>query len=411
MAVRRLLIIGAGIEQVRAYQLAREMGLEVAGTDRNPDAPAFAYADHRIVADTHDTRASVDAARRFAAARPLHGVMTIAHDVPVTVAAVAAALGLPHLPLESARLAEDKLAMKERFARDGVPVPAFRQVASADEVRACIAEWGLPVVTKPVDSCGARGVMRITAAIDPNAAFARSLACSRSGRVIAERFVPGLQLSTEGMVWRGECFTASWSERNYDRLDQLAPFVIEDGGVLPATLTDPEVRSVCEVMQRAAASLGITDGPVKGDLVLTPDGPVVIELAARLSGGYLCTDQIPWARGVDLVRQTIRVALGEELDPRELVPEHRGFIGVRFFFPEPGVVESVAGFEELGAEPWILKRTLYVEPGDTIEPTTAHPTRAGFVFTTGTTPEEAEARAVECVRRVAIRTRPARPAH
>ncbi len=404
---RRLLVIGAGIEQVRAYQLAREMGLETVGSDRNPHAPALAHADHVLVADTHDVDASVRAALQFACTRPIHGVMTVAHDVPLTVAAVAEALGLPHIPLESARIAEDKLAMKERFAADGVAVPAFRRVASGADVRACIAEWGFPVVTKPVDSCGARGVLRITERVDADAAFATSLAASKRGVVIAEQYLDGLQLSTESMVWRGECHTVSWSERNYRRLEELAPYVIEDGGATPATLDAPQIEAVCDLVARAARSLGVTDGPVKGDLVLTPDGPVVIELAARLSGGYLCTDQIPYTRGVDLVRQTIRLALGEELDVRELVPVQRGYLGIRFFFPEPGVVEAIDGFDELARESWVRKRVLYVAPGDVVEPPTCHPRRAGFVFTTGNTQAEAEARAVEAVSRVRIRTRSA----
>ena len=149
MKKRRLVIIGGGVEQIRAYQLAREMGLEVVGTDRNPDAPALAYADHRLTIDTHDPEANVRELVAFAKTQPLHGVMTIAHDVPYTVAVAAEALGLPHIPVEAARLAQDKLAMKERFRERGVPVPAFRRVQSAEDVEACIAEWSYPVVTKP----------------------------------------------------------------------------------------------------------------------------------------------------------------------------------------------------------------------------------------------------------------------
>lgn len=403
---KRLLIVGAGIEQVHAYRLARELGLTVVGSDRNPKAPALAYAHHALVADTHDAEASVRAALDFARRLPLHGVMTIAHDVPYTVARIADALGLPGLPLETARLAQDKLAMKERFARDGVAVPPFRAVASAADVRRCIADWGLPLVTKPVDNCGARGVIRIAEGVDPERAFATSRALSRSGTVIAERWIDGLQLSTESFVVEGRCHTVSWSERNYARLEELAPFVIEDGGLTPVPLPPAQAAAVDDLVARAAASLGVEHGPVKGDLVLGPDGPVVIELAARLSGGYLCTDQIPWARGVDLVRQTMRAALGEPVDEAELVPQDRGFVGIRFFFPAPGVVRSIEGFEELGTEPWVLKRVLYVAPGDEIGPATSHPARAGLVLTTGATPAEALARAAECVRRVRIATSP-----
>jgi biotin carboxylase len=227
--------------------------------------------------------------------------------------------------------------------------------------------------------------------------------------VIAEEYLSGMQLSTEGLALDGRTTTVAWAERYYDRLEEFAPYVIETGGLLSARLDEGEVRAVCEVMDRAARSLGIADGPVKGDLVMTERGPVVIELAARLSGGWFCTHQIPRARGVDLVRQTIRLALGERPDPAELVAEQRCFLSGRYFFPRPGVVESIEGYDELAAEPWVFRRVLHVEPGDEIAPTTSHPSRAGCVFTTGDTAEEAEARALACVERIRIVTRPLAP--
>ena len=220
---RRLLIIGAGVEQVRAYELARELGLEVIGTDRNPAAPALRHADYQLIADTHDPDASVAAALAFHAERPIHGVMTIAHDVPLTVARVAQALGLPHIPIEAAELAIDKLAMKDRFARDGVAVPRYRKVASVAELRACAEEWDLPIVTKPIDSCGARGVIRITDADQLEAALEISLSHSKRGVVIAEEYLFGLQLSTEGMVWRGKTTTASWSPPSWAGTGSASP--------------------------------------------------------------------------------------------------------------------------------------------------------------------------------------------
>ncbi len=399
-----LLIIGGGIEQVRAYELAHEMGLHVVGTDRNPDAPALQLADEVLIVDTHDPDANVRAASVQNQKRSLQGVMTIAHDVPETVAEVASALGLFHIPLEAARLAQDKLAMKERFERDGVSIPLFRRVESAEQVLECLEHWGGPIVVKPIDNCGARGVLRLEDSERVQWAFERARSLSKRGVVLAEKYLAGMQLSTESMLVGGRAYTASWSERNYDRLDEFAPYIIEDGGVLPATLSPAQVLAVEDLIQSAAHSLGIQDGPVKGDLVWTDDGPAVIEIAARLSGGYLCTDQIPHARGVDLVRQTILQALGQPLNIDELIPSARCFIGVRHFFPRPGRVTQITGYDELRAMPFVIKSALYVSAGDTIAETTDHTTRAGFVFAEGSTSEEAEARAVSAAKSVRIET-------
>ncbi|MGR3218591.1 MAG: hypothetical protein ACUZ8H_02070, partial [Candidatus Anammoxibacter sp.] len=90
---KRLLIIGAGVEQVKAYQVANKLGVDVIGSDMNPNAPAFEYANGRIIASTRDVEGTIKAVRQYHVSKPIHGVMTIANDVPLTVACVAEELG------------------------------------------------------------------------------------------------------------------------------------------------------------------------------------------------------------------------------------------------------------------------------------------------------------------------------
>lgn len=401
-----LFIVGAGIEQVRAYELAREMGLEIVGTDIDPSAPALALADHRIIASTRDVSATVKAAIEFNAARRIDGVMTLANDVPLTVASVATELGLPSISVESARIASDKLAMKERFCGDGVEVPPFKEISSFRELAALVGEWSYPVVIKPNDGRGSRGVLRITEGVDHEWAFNHALENSDSKRVLAEKFIDGVQLSTESMVYRSACYTASVSERNYEHIDRYAPYIIENGGLLPADLNESDVRAVEEVVARAAASMGIDNGPVKGDIVLSDAGPVVIELAARLSGGYLCTDQIPLATGVDLVRETIKLSLGMELQVSDLIPKEICKMGIRYFFEEPGRIVRITGFDELSDYDWVSKKMLFMGVGDIVKAPTNHTKRVGFVHVTAPSFAEAEERAIFARSMVKIETVP-----
>lgn len=406
MNKKTLLIIGGGIEQVRAYELAREMGLVVVGTDLDPSAPALELADHKIIASTRDEQETLREVVKFNANHRIDGVMTLANDVPLTVATVAVELGLKGIPVRSARLASDKLLMKEVFVGDGVPVPDFCEILNVKDIDECVARWGYPIVVKPNDGRGSRGVLRLTAGVDHSWAFTHAKENSDSGRVIAEKFIDGPQYSTESMVYKGVCYTASVSERNYELLDAYAPNIIENGGVLPADIDVLTKDAIEDVVARAASAMGITDGTVKGDIVLSPAGPLVIELAARLSGGYLCTDQIPLARGVDLVRQTIKLCLGEELELEDLKPRDICKMGIRYFFPKPGRIVSVSGFDELSRFDWISKKMMFLGVGDVVEPPSNHTKRAGFVHTTGATFEEAASRAVEAVAMVKIETVP-----
>lgn len=400
---KTLLIIGAGVEQVKAYQLARMRGLFVVGTDMNADAPAFEFADDRIMASTRDPFATLTAVTEYIKKRPVHGVMTIANDVPLTVATVAKALGLPGISLEAAKLASDKLAMKKCFSSAGVGVPEFHAVNSLDDLRLAVDKTGLPLVLKPIDGRGARGVLKITGGVDLEWAWRESMSFSDLKRGMVERFVPGPQISTESIMLKGRCITPAYSDRNYEFMERYSPYIIEDGGTMPALLTGAQRASINCLVEKGALAMGIKDGIVKGDIVMGPDGPVIIELAARLSGGYYASDQIPASTGVDLITQAVKLAVGEDVDGDDCVPRCTRGAAIRFFFPPEGTITEITGADRLSRLPGVFKYALYRKPGDRQKPIKAHPDRAGFVIADGESRDEALMRAEEAIRLVEFR--------
>lgn len=397
-----LLIIGGGAEQVPAYEKAKRRGLFVVGSDMNPDAPALALADHVLLASTRDADASVAAAEAFHATHPIDGVMTIANDVPYTVARIAEKLGLPGIPPQAALNVIDKLVMKTRFAEAGVACPWFRDVRSLDELERFLgAEPDQAFVLKPVNGRGARGVLLIDAATDLAWAFAESTRWGDCGRLILEKFVPGMQLSTESFVLDGTCHTPAIAERNYARLDEFKPYIIEDGGTIPPALSAGTLAEIDDLILRGAAALGIHAGIVKGDLVIGADGkPLIIELAARLSGGWFATHQIPAASGVDLVEAVITHALGETVDPRTLEPTRHRATAIRYWYPPAGRIVAIRGEEDLKKIPGLISYGFFRKPGDMQPVVRTHPDRFGFAIVEADTRAEAEARiaaALSCI--------------
>ena len=404
---KALLVVGAGIETVPGLERAREMGLHLVVSDANPRAPGFSLADDRLLASTYDVAATVAEARRYhEKIRRIEGVICIASDIPLTVASVAAALGLPGISLEAAHLASDKLAMKQKFVADGVPVPWFAPVRSATELREIAAEKGFPLVLKPVDSRGARGVLRLTNSENLDWAFQFSRSESPSGRVMVEEFVSGPQISTESMVLDGVAYTPGFADRNYELLERFAPHIIENGGDLPTELAHAEQAAVCDLIQNAAASLGVRNGIVKGDVVMHNGKPFVIELAARLSGGYLCTHEIPLSTGVDLVGGAIRLSLGEKVGPAELRPKFQRHISQRYIFPKPGRVVRVSDERNIRQRDGVVFCQIRVEPGDVVGPVHSHPARAGLVMAMGNSRGEARQRAEAAINAIEIETTP-----
>ena len=404
---RTLLVVSGGTEAVTGILRARELDLHVVVSDGSERCPGFAVADDTILASTYDVAETVAAARRYhERTRPIDGVIAIASDVPLTVASVAADLGLPGIPVESARLATDKFAAKQAFAAAGVAVPWFHAVESREDLLALLREEGLPAVLKPVDSRGARGVLLLTEGVDIDWAYAVSLEQSPSGRLLLERYLEGPQISTESLVIEGHAHTIGVADRNYRQLRRFAPFMIEDGGELPSALGAEDLEAVCALVQQATESLGITDGVVKGDVVISEGRPFMIEIAPRLSGGYLCTHEIPLSTGVDFVGSAIRIALGERIAPQEILARESRGVAQRWMFPPPGRVSRVAGHAEVAGRAEVALCEVRVAVGDEVGRVDSHPARAGVVIATGATREQAIENAERAVADIVIETTP-----
>jgi biotin carboxylase len=403
---KTLLIVSGGIEAADAARRAKEMGLYVVVSDRDPEAPGFAFADSCLIADVYGADETAAAAERYSRKiRKIDGVICVAADAPQTVAAVTKRLGLPGLSPESARVACDKLAMKERFLAAGVPIPWFSPVSTPQALQRIAIERGRDLVIKPVDSRGSRGVQRVAHVADLDKAFALARQHSPTQRVMVEQYLDGPQVSTESLVVNGRCFTPGFSDRNYEYLDRYAPFFIENGGDLPSHLPEETQAKVREVVAAAAQALGIVNGTVKGDIVVHNGQPHVIELAARLSGGFFCTREIPLNTGVDFIGAAIKLALGEPVSAEELEPKAFTSVVQRYAFPDPGRIVSVAGEDAARAVPGIAEIVVTAKPGDIIPPAGDKRPSAAMVLATGASREAALAAANDALSHLKIVTK------
>jgi len=403
--MKTILIVSGGVEAADAARRAREMGLNVVVSDRDPKAPGFAIANAALLADVYDPDETAQAAEKFHRQTcPIDVVICVAADAPATTAMVAARLGLPGITLETARLASDKLAMKQCFTAKGVPVPWYAPVPDFAALKRLLAERGNDLVIKPVDSRGSRGVQRLAQVADLEDAFNRARQWSPTDRVMVEAYLRGPQVSTESLVVDGVCHTPGFSDRNYELLEQHAPFFIENGGDLPSHLPAATQQKVRDVVAKAAAALGVVNGTVKGDMVVHDGEAYVIELAARLSGGFFCTKEIPLNSGVDFVGLAIRIALGEKPAAAEMAPSRNTPIVQRYFFPSPGKVVHAAGGEQARAMSGILEAIVTARVGDLIPPAGDKRPTGAMVIATGANPETAKANASAALARIDIRT-------
>ena len=178
--------------------------------------------------------------------------------------------------------------------------------------------------------------------------------------------------------------------------------MIEDGGTIPANLSSVIRDKINSLILNGAAALGVRYGLVKGDIVLDCEGnPKIIELAARLSGGWFASHQIPSATGVNLVDAVITYALGGSVTKDKLLPKIDKGNAMRFWFPRPGKIKKIYGESDLKKIPGLVKYGFYKKLGDIQPKIKMHSDRFGYVICEGKNRVEAERRvekAISCVR-------------
>lgn len=206
----KLLIIGAGREQLPAFQIARRLGLTILATDRDPAAPGRTLADQFVQVSTDDLTANLAVARQH----QIQGVMTLCLEssVPV-VAAIATRLGLPGIGEQTAFLATNKNAMRAALAQAGVAQPPFRPVVKLADAQAFLADQGLPLVVKPSDGSGQKATALLYEADQLAAWVAKAQAHARDGQAIVEGFIPGREINVTVVVHRGRIQVTSLSDR------------------------------------------------------------------------------------------------------------------------------------------------------------------------------------------------------
>ncbi|HEY9592883.1 MAG TPA: ATP-grasp domain-containing protein [Spirochaetia bacterium] len=399
--MRTILILGAGIMQVPAIRIARRKGWRVVVADGNPSAMARDMADVFATVDLKDRDGLVRLAEECRGNGGLDGIFTAGTDFSSSVAWVAERLGLPGIGFETAMRATDKVLMREALAKAGVPSPAFALWTGDRDPRSLLGgPLDFPLVVKPVDNMGARGVRRVD---DPEGlveACARAIELSRTRRVIVERFMVGPELSLDAVVAGGAVTVCGVADRHIF----FPPSFVEMGHTMPTSLDAATTRRIEEVFIAGIHALGIDNGAAKGDIKLTREGPMVGEIAARLSGGYMSGWTFPLSSGVEVTEAALNVAVG--LAPGDLTPTLRRTSAERALISIPGVVDAVIGVEEARRLPGVVEVFMRVKPGDEVVFPSNNVEKCGNVIAVADTRAEAVALAEGALAGMLVRLRP-----
>ena len=356
--MKKILLLGGSAQQIIAIETAKRLGYYTVLCDYLTDNPGQYHADRFYPVSTTDQEAVLEVARK----EKVDGVLAYASDPAAPTAAyVAEKMGLPANPYDSVYTLCHKDLFREFLKKNGFHAPLNR---SYGDKNVDTSIFSLPVVVKPVDSSGSKGVTILHSWDGLEEALDDALSFSRVHRLIVEEYIEKKHeylIGGDIFVYEGEIIL--WGLLNCHRDPSVNPLV-PAGKSYPLLLEDRDVRAIRETLQAIVDRLGLRFGSVNVELVIDHDDQVwPIDIGPR-AGGNMIPDLLGMIFGVDVVEMTVLSAMGEKISAE--IKEEVPFLATHNLHANRnGSYRTIVFSDKL--EEKIVKKCLYKKPGDPVE--------------------------------------------
>ena len=426
---KKILILGAGLMQKPAILGAKHLGYKAVVVDANKNAVAVPLADEFYPVDLKDRESLLELAKKLNKKGELKGVFTAGTDFSASVSFVAENLGLPAHSFEAALNASDKARMRACFEKEGVPSPKFIEIdenAHAELVSKSDIEF--PKVVKPCDNMGGRGCRLVRNQDEFQTSVTTAIKNSRTNRAIFEDYMEGAEFSIDSVVYNGTLTITGFADRHIF----YPPYFIEMGHSLPSRVDSKIKNELIATFALGIKALGLTCGVAKADIKYTKKGPMIGEIAARLSGGYMSGWTFPYSSGMNLTEEAMKIAVGKEPDyllsnrvslpwqphesvknksqPFELYEISSTLVSAeRAWLSIPGVVSKIYGLSEVKQIYGVRDVLPRVKIGDKVDFPRNNVEKCGNVIAVGINSEQAYKSAEEAISSITLRLEPNNP--
>jgi len=383
---KTILIAGAGANQLGIFTKAQDLGLRIVAVDGDPEAPGLPLADIGIAANICDSTELTTIAKKYSA----DGIYPAAELSVEAVAEAVQQLGLPGISPKVAERVRNKFEMRNALRETGVPNPRYFGCTTLDQAKRAASELGYPFIIKPADANSSKGVLQVTSHEELEGGFIEAVQFSHTNMALLEEFMEGTEFCVDGLVWDGQYIPGGITGKAMSPL----PYRFDLGIFMPP-LESPETCTVLdEFAARALKAIGFNAGTTHLEIMLTPDGPKIVEMAGRPGGGRIPTDLIPDTYGMDFMADSLRIALGQP--PCEQRQFEKG-VALYWIDAAPGRVARIDGLDEAKRLSGVKEVVMQAQPNEILAPIVDCVTRdsVGYVYTEGETAQQALDRARE----------------
>lgn len=332
MELKKIAILGASYLQRPLVLKAKEMMLET---------HVFAWQEGNVVNDITDYYYDVSILNKerileICKEINIDGIVSIASDIAMTtVNYVASNMNLVGNSIEATLISTDKFEMRKALSKNNIACPKFYFFSSTNFKYD--ASLTFPVIVKPTDRSGSRGVTKILKPENVNDAINKALNNSIGGRVIVEEFVEGREFSVEMISYKGKHFELAIT----DKIKTGAPFFVETEHHQPADVSKKLKTEIYEYIKKALTALCLKNGASHSEIIVTKQGEIrVVEIAGRMGGDFIGSDMVFLSTGYDYVRAVLEVSLGSFQQPN-YEKFTNNFSGVQYILPKSGIIKEI----------------------------------------------------------------------
>ena len=304
--MRKIMILGAGIYQVPLILKAKEMGLYVVCVSRPGEYPGFQYADKIYYYDTRDFEKILEAAKD----EGISGICTTGTDVALkAVGYVNDEMHLHGVSQASACVCADKALMKDCFEKGGVKTSVHKKVSTLTEAKEWMAAIDCPVILKPVDSSGSRGITKAINEAELEIAFNKAMDATNKDYVVIEEFLEGTEIGVDAFVVNNKIqFIAPHDKINYFNGSTHVPI----GHRFPIHADEELLAKIDAETEKVIAALDLNDCAINMDVMISNGEPYILEASGRC-GATTIPELISIYYDFDYYKQMIYCALGDEV--------------------------------------------------------------------------------------------------
>jgi Biotin carboxylase len=360
--MKKVLILGGSLYQVYVIKEALRLGYYVITCDYLPDNPGHNYAHEYHNVSTTDKEAVLQLAKQLA----VDGVVCYASDPAAPVAAyVCEQLGLPTSPYQSVEILSKKDLFRSFLLENGFNVPQAKGFSSIESAIAEIDQFQLPVMIKPIDSSGSKGVNKLTKKEQLTEFAEEALSFSRDRKFIIEEFIEkqGSQISGDAFSVKGELVFWSFANEFYssNKIKDFVPL----GECWPLSMSQEIENRLLKDIQRLISLLGMNSNAYNIEAIVDKKGDIyILEVGAR-SGGSLIPQIIQLATGVNMVTYVIKAAMGEDCSDLHYVKPTGFWSNYMLHSKETGVFKGFL-FDESFKKNNLVEIVSDIEIGNTV---------------------------------------------